>query len=144
MIGEKMRKLDALAKLLQAMSWEVELYVDKTVRQLTEVRTPRRIKFWEYELRKLATANIAFHFVLTEKSELSLNDKDVAWSLRFLEILTWKQSSTISRAKKCGVMKLFAADFFQKVHIDRVTETRVTSICSLLGILHTNAFAIAV
>jgi len=57
--------------------------------------------------------------VLTEKSELSLHDEDVAWSLRFLEILTWKQSSTISRGKKCGVMKLFAADFLQKVHVDR-------------------------
>jgi len=82
--------------------------------------------------------------VLTEKSELRLDDKDVASSLRFLEILTWKQSSTISRAKKWGVMKLFVADFFQKVHIDRVTETRVTSISLLLSILRTNVFAIAV
>jgi len=61
-----------------------------------------------------------------------------------MEILTWKQSSTISRAKKCGVMKLFVADFLQKVHIDRVTETRVTSISSLLSILRTPAFAIAI
>jgi len=41
-------------------------------------------------------------------------------------------------------MKLFVADFFQRVHIDRVTETRVTSVSSLLSILRTNAFAIAV
>ena len=26
--------------------------------------------------------------------------------------------------KKCGVIKLFVADIFQKAHIDRVTETR--------------------
>ena len=32
-------------------------------------------------------------------------------------------------------MKLFVADFFQKAHIDRVTETRVTSISSLLSVL---------
>jgi len=29
------------------------------------------------ELRKLATANISLHVVLTKKSELKLNDKDV-------------------------------------------------------------------
>ena len=32
---------------------------------------------WADELRKLATADIALHLVLTEKSELNLNDKDV-------------------------------------------------------------------
>jgi len=29
---------------------------------------------------------------------------------------TWRQSSTISRAEKCDVMKLFVADFFVKKH----------------------------
>jgi len=37
--------------------------------------------------------------------------------------------------KQFGVMKLLVADFFQKAHIDRVIETRVSSIGSLLGIL---------
>ena len=41
-----------------------------------------------------------------------------------LEDRTWRQSSTISRAKKCDVIKLFAADIFSKAHIARVTETR--------------------
>jgi len=41
-------------------------------------------------------------------------------------------------------MKHFVADYLQKLHIDRVTETRVTSISSLLNILGTNASAIAV
>jgi len=40
--------------------------------------------------------------------------------------ITWRQSSTISGAKKCGVIKFFAIDFFQKAHTDRMTETRVT------------------
>ena len=35
------------------------------------------LKNWADELQKLATANIALHFVLTKKSELNLNDKDV-------------------------------------------------------------------
>jgi len=34
-------------------------------------------KNWAVELRKFATANIALHLVLTKKSELNLNDKDV-------------------------------------------------------------------
>ena len=41
----------------------------------------------------------------------------------------------ISRAKKSGVVKLFLPGIFFKSHIDRVTETRVTSINSLLSIL---------
>ena len=36
--------------------------------------------------------------------------------------------------KQFGVMKLFAAVFFQKAHIDRVAETRVTSTGPLLSI----------
>jgi len=35
------------------------------------------IKNWAEELRKLATANIALHLVLTKMSKLNLNDKDV-------------------------------------------------------------------
>jgi len=35
----------------------------------------------------------------------------------------------------CVVMKLFEVDFFQKTHIDKVTDTRVTSLSSLLRIL---------
>jgi len=37
--GEKTRKLDTLAKFFK--QWEV--YIDKTIGQLTEVRTPRRL-----------------------------------------------------------------------------------------------------
>ena len=50
--------------------WEVEIYADKTIGQVTKVRTPR----W---LKKTAATNIALHLVLTKKSELNLNDKDV-------------------------------------------------------------------
>jgi len=35
------------------------------------------LKNWAAELRKLAAANITLHLVLTKKSELNLNDKDV-------------------------------------------------------------------
>jgi len=35
------------------------------------------LKNWADELRKLAAAGITSHLVLTKKSELSLNDKDV-------------------------------------------------------------------
>jgi len=48
---------------------------------------------------------------------------------------TWRQSSTIPRVRNCGVIKLFVTGFFEKAHIGRVTETRVTSISSLLRIL---------
>ena len=34
-------------------------------------------KNWADELRKLSAANITSHLVLTKKSELNLNDKDV-------------------------------------------------------------------
>ena len=56
--------------------WEVEIYVDKTIGQLTKVRTPRRLKKnWASQLRKLAAANITLHLVLTKKSELTLTIK---------------------------------------------------------------------
>jgi len=77
----------------------IGLYIDKTIGQPTKARTARRLKKWADELRKLATANIALHLVLNKKSELNFNDEDVAWSMRFLEIWTWGQSSTISREK---------------------------------------------
>ena len=35
------------------------------------------LKNWADYLRKLATANIALHLVLTKKSELNFNDKEV-------------------------------------------------------------------
>ena len=35
------------------------------------------LKKWVDELRKLASANIILHLVLTKTSELNLNDKDV-------------------------------------------------------------------
>jgi len=35
------------------------------------------LKNWAAELPKLAAANITLHLVLTQKSELNLNDKDV-------------------------------------------------------------------
>ena len=57
------------------------------------------MKTWADELRKLATTNIDSQLVFTKKSELNLYDKDVAWSIGFLEIRTWSQPSTISRAK---------------------------------------------
>ena len=46
--------------------WEVEIYVDKAIGQLTKVRTPRRLKKnWADELRKLSTEVIALRLVLT-------------------------------------------------------------------------------
>jgi len=54
------------------------------------------------------------------------------------EILGDTEQETIINdfvCKKCGVMKCFVADFFQKAHIDRVTEIRVISISLLLNIL---------
>ena len=53
---------------------EVDIYVDKTIGQLTKVRTPRR-QNWAAELRKLAAANITLHLVLTKMSELTLTIK---------------------------------------------------------------------
>jgi len=35
------------------------------------------LKNWVDELQKLATVNITLHLVLTKKSELNLNNKDV-------------------------------------------------------------------
>jgi len=93
MSGEKTRKLDTLAKLFQAT--EVELYVDKTVGQLTKVRTPRRLKNIEQTNYENSAQQIALHLVLTKKSVLNLNDKDVAWSMSFVEMRTWRHSSTI-------------------------------------------------
>jgi len=57
---------------------EVEIYVDKTIGQLTKVRTPRRLKKteqlnYENSWQQIITS----HLVLTKKSELNLNDKDV-------------------------------------------------------------------
>ena len=58
--------------------WEVELYVDKTIGQLTTVITPRSLK----KTTKVNYENspkqiIALHFALTKKSELNPNDKGV-------------------------------------------------------------------
>jgi len=51
---------------------------DKTIGQLIEVRTPRRLKKnWADELRKIAAANITSHLVLTKKSKPCFKDKDV-------------------------------------------------------------------
>ena len=78
MSGEKTRKLDTLAKLLQAMrsrnirqQWQG--YQTTYQRQYTT----QALKKLTNELCKLATANLALHFVLTKKSEPNLNDKDV-------------------------------------------------------------------
>jgi len=40
MSGEQTKKLDTQNV---SKKWEVELYVDKTIGQLTKVRTPRRL-----------------------------------------------------------------------------------------------------
>jgi len=40
---------------------EIELYVDKTIGQLTKVRTPRRLKKLSRWITKIGTANIALH-----------------------------------------------------------------------------------
>jgi len=75
------------------------------------------------ELRKLATANIALHLMLTKKSEMDFNDKDVLpqekLSMLLLmimnhEILGNTDLETINDfvCKKCGVMKVFVADVF--------------------------------
>ena len=46
--------------------WEVEIYVDKAIGQLTKVRTPRRLKKnWADELRKPSTEDIALRLALT-------------------------------------------------------------------------------
>jgi len=52
------------------------------------------LKKWADELRKLASANIILHLVLTKTSELNLNDKDV--------FTTWKEGCI-----KPVVLKLF-------------------------------------
>ena len=75
--------------------------MDKTIGQLT--KKTEQMNYENY---------IALHLVLTRRSKLNIIDKDVACSMRCLEIRTWRKS-TISRAKKCGVTELFLADFFQ-------------------------------
>jgi len=41
MSGKKTRKSDTAQNYFK--QWEVEIYVDKTIGQLTKVRTPRRL-----------------------------------------------------------------------------------------------------
>jgi len=78
MSGVKTKRVRRSRKTSLSNEWKVELYVGKTIAELTKVRTPRRfLKNWADELRKLAAANIVLHLVLTKKSELNLNDKDV-------------------------------------------------------------------
>jgi len=91
------------------------LSVDKTVGQYTKVRTPHKLqKNWADELRKFATANIALHVVLTKKSELNLNGKDVYPTSLHKRILTSrvfsycvKRSLHKSRLIKAVVVNLF-------------------------------------
>jgi len=59
----------------------MDMYLDTTIGQLTKIRTPRRRKNWVDELWKLATANIALHLVLAQKSELNLTIKIFPTSL---------------------------------------------------------------
>jgi len=60
MSGEKTRKLDTCKNFFK--QWAVQLYVDKTIGQLTKVRTSRRLtKTWADVLRKLTTAKRALH-----------------------------------------------------------------------------------
>jgi len=54
--------------------WEMDLYLDMTIGQLTKIRTPCRRKNSVDELWKLPIVNKALQLELAQKSELSLND----------------------------------------------------------------------
>jgi len=76
MSGEKTIKLDAPAKLF--MQWEVELYVDRTIGQLTKVMTPPSLKKTaEVNYENSPKQIIALHLALTMKPEINLKDKEV-------------------------------------------------------------------
>ena len=53
----------------------------------------------------------------------------------FLDDVDLETNTNDFASKKCGVIKLFVADFFQEAHNDRVTETRVSLMNLLLSIL---------
>jgi len=78
MRDEKTRKLDTLAKLFQVIE-KYNYILTRLSDNLLKLEHHAGLKNWAYELRKLATANIVLHLVLTKKSELNLNDniKDV-------------------------------------------------------------------
>jgi len=68
-------KLDTPAILFQTIRNRHVSWQDyRAIKELTEIRIPRRHKNWADELQKLAPANIALQLVLAPKSELSLND----------------------------------------------------------------------
>jgi len=53
----------------------------------------------------------------------------------FLDDVDLETNTNDFACKKCGVIKLFVADFFQEAHNDRVKETRVSLMNLLLSIL---------
>jgi len=79
MRGEKTKNLDTPAKLFQAIrSRTTVLYMlTRLSHNWLKLEHHAGLKNWADEYRKLATANVALYWVLTKKSELNLNDKDV-------------------------------------------------------------------
>jgi len=75
MSGEKTRKIETLAKLFQALRSRTICWQDYRTRYL-KLEHPAGMKEWADELRKLATANIALHLVLTKTLVRNLNDKE--------------------------------------------------------------------
>jgi len=73
---DKTRKLDTLAKLFPVIE-KYSYTLTRLSHNLLKLENHAGLKNWEDESRKLATASIALHLVLTKKSKLNLNDKDV-------------------------------------------------------------------
>jgi len=70
MSGEKTRKLDTVAKLFHAVSSTI-CTLTRISDNLLKLEHHAGLKIGADELRKLATANIALHLVLTRESELN-------------------------------------------------------------------------
>jgi len=78
MSGEKTGKLDiSLQNCFK--QWEVEILhmLTRLSYNLIKLKHQTGIKNWAEALRKFPAANTALHLVLTKKSELNLNDKNV-------------------------------------------------------------------
>jgi len=74
MTGEETRNLTLFQNCFK--QWQVERNVDKTIRQITKVRTPRRLKTLSRWITKTLHSKIIalqVALVLTKKSELNLN-----------------------------------------------------------------------
>ena len=70
----------------------------------------------------------------TEQEKLSMLSL-TSMEPEFLDDVDLETNTNDFASKKCGVIKLFVADFFQEAHNDRVTETRVSLMNLLLSIL---------